>query len=444
MEKCTGSGAVTTSSTIFSYILPQATGNNTLEPWVTMNHINNSICATLLLHSSIWATLSSLSHSYIRKQSPTTQTVVFSHHVVMIVSSLYLLSSTIPSWSQSLFTIPNELACGSNKLSPTIILVDNFHRSKNVLPVSSASLSLKLTMKMVDSDLDDQHDDGNHHDDDDDDDDDPFPALSSLSSPPSSSPSSSLTKASIVTANPIDKLLLAVTSDRGSILLGCLGILIILVLQSTSTSTSVLTMYDAINDDYAISTNSINQDVLLAYQTRVNLLAVVACGSVLLNGFTKLDVTVALAETVTLIGVDIPTIQWTLNNNNNNKNKENEEETETDEVQTMQQDEYNITIQWAMESFKFNTPTQTVILLHHDDEAHTHWNVVAYTGIVPESMIDDRRPNNHNNHQQSKAIISPTPILDRFLNITSNLDKNTKETYLPTLQSYVGLCTFCF
>jgi len=78
----------------------------------------------------------------------------------------------------------------------------------------------------------------------------------------------------------IDQILLSLTSDRTSLLLGSIGIAVLLLNR-------LLTF----PDDNAIYETS---------RSRIDLLGVFASGSVLLNGITKLDVTSVRAERVLL------------------------------------------------------------------------------------------------------------------------------------------------
>ena len=168
------------------------------------------------------------------------------------------------------------------------------------------------------------------------------------------------------TTNPVDAFLTVLASDVVSIALGLLGLVVI-----------VAHRLSLLDDTTAES---------LTLQTRTDLLAVFACGSVLLNGITKLDVTAAMAESVILEGITLP-----------------EPQAET------------FTIRWALESLLTATPAQSAVVLERDSSRS--WKVVASAGIVPSTAL----------------VPDATPILDRVAS-----EGNTKETYLPTLQALPG------
>jgi hypothetical protein len=133
----------------------------------------------------------------------------------------------------------------------------------------------------------------------------------------------------------------------------------------------------------------------LTVQTRTDLLAVFACGSVLLNGITKLDVTAALAESVVLQGTKLSEI----------------------ELISGRMEEYgSSTTIWALESLLTATPATTAVVLERAVPGSL-WRVAARGGIVP------------------PIIEAPesTPILDRV-----SSTGNQSETYLPTLQALPG------
>ena len=172
--------------------------------------------------------------------------------------------------------------------------------------------------------------------------------------------------------NPLDSFLSLLASDVASIALGIIGLLAVVIHRW------------ALLDESAEA---------LTVQTRTDLLATFACGSVLLNGITKLDVTAALAESVVLEGTQL----------------------ETPEISQELEDQD--TIQWGLESLLTATPAQTSILVKQSKDKGI-WNIVARAGKVPViSSVPDTN----------------TPILNRVGSLG-----NTKETYLPTLQALPG------
>mmetsp|Transcript_30620 Transcript_30620/g.52026 ORF Transcript_30620/g.52026 Transcript_30620/m.52026 type:complete len:418 (-) Transcript_30620:465-1718(-) len=210
----------------------------------------------------------------------------------------------------------------------------------------------------------------------------------------------------------IDSLLINVTSDRTSLLLGSIGIFIVLLNRIIS-----------FPEDAAYE----------ASRSRIDLLAVFAAGSVLLNGISKLDVESVTAEQVALEGVnEASSVVWCNDNDNNNFVYEGN----TDIVE------------WALFSFLKCSPARTAVLL--GKEEGQRWTPLAMTGILP---LDPSL------RTSLRADISTTPILDRMLRdngdikggtvggtevIGSQNRKGPKESYLPTLQALPGKIEFSY
>lgn len=173
--------------------------------------------------------------------------------------------------------------------------------------------------------------------------------------------------------NPLDSVLSLLTSDIGSIALGVAGIIVLVVGRS---------LLDA---DSLVESNALGQE------TRSNLLAVFACGAVLVNGISKLDVESALAESVTMSGVQMDT--WVAN------------------------DAAQKEITWVLESVLAATPAKSSVLLRSTENGN--WQVQAGAGVLP-------------SNPQELVVPNSSPILDRFRSNTQ------KETYLPTLQALPG------
>ena len=177
--------------------------------------------------------------------------------------------------------------------------------------------------------------------------------------------------------NSLDFLLGLVVSDVASIILGAIGLAFVVVHR--------LSLLDEQVADTAV----------LAQQTRTDLLAVFASGSVLLNGITKLDVTSALSESVVLEGtkLDKPIVD----------------------------DEDDSTIQWGLEALLKATPAKTAVIM--EGRPGKEWSIAALAGIVP---------------SQNAPLPETTPILDRVGSQT------IKETYLPTLGALPGRFEFSY
>ena len=211
----------------------------------------------------------------------------------------------------------------------------------------------------------------------------------------------SLSTSIATNTSPVDVALSWLTSDIGSIVLGGLGLLLLLIGRLVLDSNN--------DDDMGMNTSP----EAMAEQTRVNLLAVFAVGAVLLNGLSQLDVQSALAEKVDLMGKVIS--QPILLNNNNN----------------YEHDNINEQISWVLSSILAATPASTVILLvRSEDEKEERWKPMAYVGVLPPNMLSD-------NPQCSKD----TPIMDRMLRV-STTGSERRESYLPTLQALPGRIEF--
>jgi hypothetical protein len=175
--------------------------------------------------------------------------------------------------------------------------------------------------------------------------------------------------------NPLDAFLSYLASDVLSIALGAVGLLAVVIHRW------------ALLDDSADT---------LTVQTRTDLLATFACGSVLLNGITKLDVTTALAESVVLEGSQLSTPEIVMTTQN------------------------HPTISWGLESLLAATPAGTAILLQRSS-TDAAWSIGARAGTV----------------SSATDIPEAAPILNRV-----GSPGNVKETYLPTLQALPGKTEF--
>ena len=185
----------------------------------------------------------------------------------------------------------------------------------------------------------------------------------------------------------LDFILSLITSDIGSIILGLIGLTICLFNRLSTISTMEV---DA-----------------LGQQSRADLLAVFASGAVLLNGISKLDVTSALAETVTLDGIKIA-------------------QPEISDPQILKlSSSQEKDVFWGINSFLEATPAKTVVLMVNDG---MKWSPFIFSGIVPPKMDSIVK----------LPISVRTPILDRLL------DGSTKESYLPTLQALPGKVEFVY
>jgi len=209
----------------------------------------------------------------------------------------------------------------------------------------------------------------------------------------------------------IDQLLLTLTSDRTSLLLGSLGILLILLLRLISFPEDAT--YEA-------------------SRSRIDLLGVFAAGSVLLNGITKLDVESVQAERVMLEGINQDKVIWNENQNSSLQGRN---------------DKFQSTVEWALTSFLKCTPAQSVVLLA--TQQNSEWIPLATVGILP-------------SEEQLRSSISSdlkTPILDRMLRedgsikggtvggtevVGSTRRKGASESYLPTLQALPGRVEFTY
>ncbi|KAL3757506.1 hypothetical protein ACHAWU_003830 [Discostella pseudostelligera] len=215
------------------------------------------------------------------------------------------------------------------------------------------------------------------------------------------------------TLSPIDQFLLTLTSDRTSLLLGSIGILLLLLNR-------LLTFPD--------------DNVLYeASRSRMDLLGVFASGSVLLNGITKLDVESVRAEKVVLEGKNVGKVIWDTNT-------------------ILLEDTLRSIVEWALLSYLKCTPAKTAILLakrvspQQEGSSGAQWMTLARVGVLP---FDSQIPNK-------------SPILDRIFSGDSSIKGGTvggadvvgtavrnrkggpKESYLPTLQALPGKVEFTY
>ena len=221
--------------------------------------------------------------------------------------------------------------------------------------------------------------------------------------------------------SPIDQFLISLTSDRTSLLLGSVGILILLLNRLLSFPE------DAINE---------------ASRSRIDLLGVFAAGSVLLNGITKLDVESVRADQVLLEGINQDNVLWA-----------DEDQLMRAQLQTMD-DNFRSTVEWALQSFLRCSPARSAILLAISPQTNRRWTPLARVGVLPLDSQSSR------SSIQNIASIN-TPILDRMLRDNDNIKGGTvggtevggarganrngpKESYLPTLQALPGKVEFTY
>jgi len=196
----------------------------------------------------------------------------------------------------------------------------------------------------------------------------------------------------------LDTLLSLISSDAASIALALIGLCLLLVERLTLPEAST------------VGADAYQYAEKLGEETRSNLIAILACGSVLLNGISKLDVTSALAEAVKLDGIvaSEPLIF------------------EQDNERPIFQRHHSL--QWGMASFLQATPAKTVVVLQMSTRSSKKWEVVAMMGVVPVEVTAG-----------TPKGLSSTPILDRF-----QIEGNSKEAYLPTLQALPGKTEFTY
>jgi len=223
-----------------------------------------------------------------------------------------------------------------------------------------------------------------------------------------SGPSSS---SSSLIDNPLDAILAFLTSDVGSIAIGTIGLFFLLAgrlfLDDSSTAN-----YSSFSPDDVASRKAALEG--LGQETRADLLAVLACGAVIVNGISKLDIESALAETVDLIGTEIkePVVDGTVG---------------TEDAWILS---------WAAKSLQVATPANTVVFLQASEKGSEgegpRWKIKCAAGTVP-SVAEDE------NVVENLAVPAAAPILDRFTKTGTN-----QETYLPTLQALPGRTEFTY
>lgn len=159
--------------------------------------------------------------------------------------------------------------------------------------------------------------------------------------------------------------------------------------------------------------------VLLGEETRADLLAAVACGAVLVNGVSQLDVTSALSESVELDGMQQSQVLYPNDDKMNQKDDDPTKANIYDEIE------------WALKSALTATPAKTVVLLEcleaEQDDKILQWKIKAMVGIIPRNSLLQQAPT------------TATPILDRLAR-----QADDSEAYLPTLPVLPGRFEFTY
>jgi len=228
--------------------------------------------------------------------------------------------------------------------------------------------------------------------------------------------------------NPIDSLLTFLTSDVGSIAFAFAGFLLLLVGRLV------------FDDDYGVGvgttgTDGVDVDVAaeeaaVASATRSNLIAFLACGAVMVNGISKLDVQSRTAQAVQLSGTRLaePELFFEDNNDDDGDRRRSESKPMSDSFLT-----------WMSESLLEATPAETVAVLYAGSSVGNgddggggirkiKWQIRCLAGTVPAAI----------------SVPGNTPILDRFLSPTKTTPGGGGETYLPTLQALPGRTEFTY
>lgn len=229
----------------------------------------------------------------------------------------------------------------------------------------------------------------------------------------------------------IDQILLSLTSDRTSLLLGSIGIVIIILNR-------LLTFPD-------------NDAIYETSRSRIDLLGVFASGSVLLNGITKLDVTSVRAERVLLEGMNVDQVLWSTFDSSNKvmMNDDGVQQRQQQQLDKRTADKlFQSTVEWALQSYLRCSPSKSAVLLATSSSSSDKcWIPVAKVGILP--------------LESQPIVTNRTPILDRILltgdgNIKGGAVggtelggggggmKGPKESYLPTLQALPGKVEFTY
>jgi hypothetical protein len=215
--------------------------------------------------------------------------------------------------------------------------------------------------------------------------------------------------------NYLDAGLSFLSSDIVSIVLGGVGLAIIVAHRLS------LMMEEQPSELLVVDTTS------MAQQTRTDLLAVFACGSVLLDGITKLDVTSALSESVVLDGVVLD--QPIVNDDDDQHHAAAAADNNASSTTTTKNNNptSNSIYHWALQSLLQATPGMSAVVMekknYNSNNNNDEWTVTAMAGTVPRTNV---------------PVPEATPILDRVASQT------IKETYLPTLQALPGRFEFTY
>ena len=205
--------------------------------------------------------------------------------------------------------------------------------------------------------------------------------------------------------SPVDLFFSSLTSDVTSIALGTIGLLILLVGRLI------------LDNDDQVMTNNVDA---LGQATRVNLLSVFGCGSILLNGVSKLDIQSAMAERVQLIGVQQP--EPVLVNDASGGDDDDDDDANSSTTTATS---------WVLESLLRASPASSVVLLQASAPS-APWQIQGFVGIVPENLT---KSSSKTTTTTTALLSTETPILDR-------LRREDTESYLPTLQALPGRVEF--
>jgi hypothetical protein len=246
-------------------------------------------------------------------------------------------------------------------------------------------------------------------------------------------------------SNPVDAALSWFTSDVGSLVMGLVGLVLLLASRCfmvAATPGISGSGGELLYNDNELFSSTAAAATAMGEETRANLLAVFAIGTVLLNGLSRLDVQSVLAEAVELQGTLVTEPVLLLDT----AAAVNATTTTTTTTTTtlLLADQYSTQKQlsWTLASIAAATPASTAILLVHS-LLRQRWKPMAYTGVVHPTLptLDD--DNDDTNTTTSPA--TATPIMDRFLRDKLPIQDGRQlrsESYLPTLQALPGKTEF--
>ncbi|KAL7561216.1 hypothetical protein ACA910_004139 [Epithemia clementina (nom. ined.)] len=215
----------------------------------------------------------------------------------------------------------------------------------------------------------------------------------------------------------VDKALVWLVSDVGSLVLGTAGLLVVLFGR-------------------LFAPPSFDNDIeSMAEETRLNLLAILACGAVLSNGLAKVDINTVTAETAVLTGTRFKDPIVLVSSKNDKTNTLGRKMT------------------WLIRALLTATSAESAVVLEQQfllmpkeqeatpNENHHVWHVLGFGGIISGKLRSSVLADDFVRDQEAPLVLmkgDKTSILNRMAKRPQGED----ETYLPNLPTLPGRFEF--